>query len=230
MGSFCYSVCQCKCISDEQSQELAVGLANRKIAEQDLLDVAEDGDILLFNSNLINAKVQRTLLWADFDHVAVIVRTKELKEQNDFIILEAIAPEVRAVKWSNWRKVIKSLKDKGKCTLNSVYFRKVNAPRNSQTQENLIEFTKQSIGKKYSITYDKLLRQSTIDFTQRIDLTSVDEENYSYDRLSRKKRTFFCSELVAKALKIVNIIKNNETSCTQFYPKHFSSRYSENDE
>ena len=35
-------------------------------------------------------------------------------------------------------------------------------------------------------------------------------------------RTFFCSELVAKAFKILGVIENDKTSCTRFYPKHFS--------
>ena len=36
-------------------------------------------------------------------------------------------------------------------------------------------------------------------------------------------RTFFCSELVAKAFKVIGVIQNDETSCTRFYPKHFST-------
>ena len=35
-------------------------------------------------------------------------------------------------------------------------------------------------------------------------------------------RTFFCSELIAKAFKVIGVIQNDETSCTRFYPKHFS--------
>ena len=35
-------------------------------------------------------------------------------------------------------------------------------------------------------------------------------------------RTFFCSELVAKAFKVMKVIENDKTSCTRFYPKHFS--------
>ena len=37
-----------------------------------------------------------------------------------------------------------------------------------------------------------------------------------------ENRTFFCSELVAKAFKTLNIIENDDTSCTLFYPGHFS--------
>lgn len=32
-------------------------------------------------------------------------------------------------------------------------------------------------------------------------------------------RTFFCSELVAKAYKAFGIIRDDGTSCTKFFPK-----------
>ena len=37
-------------------------------------------------------------------------------------------------------------------------------------------------------------------------------------------RTFFCSELVAKAFKCLGVIEDDETSCARFYPHHFASR------
>jgi hypothetical protein len=37
-------------------------------------------------------------------------------------------------------------------------------------------------------------------------------------------RTFFCSELVAKAFKLLKIIEDEGTSCTQFFPGHFSCK------
>lgn len=36
-----------------------------------------------------------------------------------------------------------------------------------------------------------------------------------------QNRTFFCSELVAKAYKHLGIIENDNRSCSQFYPGHF---------
>ena len=38
-------------------------------------------------------------------------------------------------------------------------------------------------------------------------------------------RTFFCSELVAKACKVLGIIQDDDTSSAKFFPAHFSSRY-----
>ena len=119
----------------------------------------------------MNAQVQRTLLWTDFDHVAIIVRTEQLKAENDFIILEAVAPVVRCVRWSNIRKAIIGMQKKGKNTLNSLYYRKVNIDRTKTKHDLLIEFAQQSIGKKYSLTYEKIQRNETTGFTHNIDLT-----------------------------------------------------------
>ena len=35
-------------------------------------------------------------------------------------------------------------------------------------------------------------------------------------------RTFFCSELVAKSFKCLGVIENDEKSCSQYHPVHFS--------
>lgn len=44
-------------------------------------------------------------------------------------------------------------------------------------------------------------------------------------RLIAADRTFFCSELVAKAFKILGILEDDDTSSAKFYPSHFSSKY-----
>jgi len=38
-----------------------------------------------------------------------------------------------------------------------------------------------------------------------------------------KDRTFFCSELVAKAFKVLGIIEDNDIACSQVMPHHFSA-------
>ena len=38
-----------------------------------------------------------------------------------------------------------------------------------------------------------------------------------------KNRTFFCSELVAKAFKSMQIIENDNMSCSMYFPSHFTS-------
>lgn len=44
-------------------------------------------------------------------------------------------------------------------------------------------------------------------------------------RLIAADRTFFCSELVAKAFKILGILEDDGTSSAKFYPSHFSTKY-----
>ena len=39
-----------------------------------------------------------------------------------------------------------------------------------------------------------------------------------------EERTFFCSELMAKAFKVLGIIQDDGTSCSQFYPHNFSAK------
>jgi len=36
-------------------------------------------------------------------------------------------------------------------------------------------------------------------------------------------RTFFCSELVAKAFKVCGVMDNSEEACSNFLPSHFST-------
>tara|TARA_B110000285_G_C15031573_1_gene567059 strand:+ start:1047 stop:1241 length:195 start_codon:yes stop_codon:yes gene_type:complete len=43
------------------------------------------------------------------------------------------------------------------------------------------------------------------------------------DKLIEDDRTFFCSELVAKSFKFLGIMEDDDVSCAQFYPHHFSA-------
>lgn len=43
-------------------------------------------------------------------------------------------------------------------------------------------------------------------------------------QLINQDRTFFCSELVAKACKILGILENDSTSSSRFHPVHFSTK------
>ena len=54
------------------------------IDEKQFTTWARSGDILLFHTNKASASIQRTLLWTDIDHVAVIVRA-ETKDKTIFV-------------------------------------------------------------------------------------------------------------------------------------------------
>lgn len=76
--------------------------------------------------------------------------------------------------------------------------------------ESLEKFLGEAVGKKYGL--GGLLKQKTMKKTS--DSNDLLDED----------RSFFCSELVAKAFKCLRIIEDDDTSCTQFYPGTFSSK------
>jgi hypothetical protein len=39
-----------------------------------------------------------------------------------------------------------------------------------------------------------------------------------------EQRTFFCSELVAKACKVLGILEDDSTACSRFMPSSFSTK------
>ena len=43
------------------------------------------------------------------------------------------------------------------------------------------------------------------------------------NKLIEDDRTFFCSELAAKSFKFLGIIEDDDISCAQYYPHHFSA-------
>ena len=59
-------------------------------------------------------------------------------------------------------------------------------------------------------------------------ITKINKRDHGY-MLINKDRTFFCSELVAKAFKELGIRKTTGKSSTKFYPKHFASDFKKDD-
>ena len=99
-----------------------------------------------------------------------------------------------------------------------------------------------TLQKQYSCSYQKLLMRKSLPLKESFkkeqintdyDIFSsindaaffqnVEEREVAQTKFVNKDRTFFCSELVAKAFKTLGIILDDDTSCTQFYPAHFTS-------
>ena len=197
------------------------------------MNQARSGDIILFHTNRFAAGFQRVLLSSDFDHVACVVRSDYAFDV--IYLLEAVGTGVRLIKWDQIRKYIG--RDDSKF-FSSVSYRKVNMDRSRDFHDKFIEFANQTIGHKYSLDVPKLGRQKSIGLKWKPEeeaaVALIEEAekiggNHQYEKLVRDDRTFFCSELVAKALKTLEIIENDDRSCTQFYPKHFSSNCCQND-
>lgn len=70
-------------------------------------------------------------------------------------------------------------------------------------------FRRNSAGKEYGINLKKI-------FTSKSEVYSQNNQAYIKD-----DRQFFCSELVAKSLKVLGLMKHLEKSCTLYYPGCF---------
>ena len=108
-------------------------------------------------------------------------------------------------KWSALKEHVGTGKFYDKCV-----FRHVEVQRTDDMIESLEKFLSQAVGLSYGLTPGKLMRKTTVagDMAKNID----------------SDRTFFCSELVAKAFKTLGIMISDDTSSTQFLPGSFSSR------
>jgi hypothetical protein len=71
-------------------------------------------------------------------------------------------------------------------------------------------FLEEAVGNKYGLSPKKLL----------IQRNTIKPKNGKY---IDDDRTFFCSELVAKAYKVLGIIDNDSKACSSYYPSSFSS-------
>jgi len=75
-------------------------------------------------------------------------------------------------------------------------------------------FLEEVLGRKYGLNISKLTKMQTMKVNKDISSKEYVDDN----------RTFFCSELVAKAFKIIGVLKDDGQSSTQFLPGHFSSK------
>lgn len=113
---------------------------------------------------------------------------------------------VRICDWKDVRQDIGSSTN-GK-SFRHIIYRSVDFNRD-QNIGLLYHFFREHLGKDYGLTVKKLRQETTID--------SIEQEE-------DMERTFFCSELIAKAFKECGVLIDDNTSCTQFTPNSFSQR------
>lgn len=76
----------------------------QSMTENDFLEKAQTGDILLFRGNRAATALTRALTSSEFDHVGIIVR---LKDKDDVYIIEATGRiGVSVNRWSNIKQHI----------------------------------------------------------------------------------------------------------------------------
>ena len=88
---------------------------------------------------------------------------------------------------------------------------------------DLLRFIDESLGLRYGLTTQKLLKSKSVAVPSVIQSQVQVGSAQFRKQFITEDRTFFCSELVAKLCKVLGIIENNDLSCTQFYPSHFTS-------
>lgn len=152
---------------------------------------ANTGDILLFRSKGVVAKMQRGFTRGDFDHIALIMCFASGK----VILLEATDKDgVACLEWDyfikmNWHTMYSRL-----------VYRSLDIMRTEDMIRKLEKFVKNVDGKKFGIGPSKFIRNTSIE--------PGEESN------------FFCSELVASAYKAMGIFPSTLKS-SSLWPGDF---------
>jgi hypothetical protein len=161
---------------------------------------------LLFKGNSINSKVIRTVTAGRYDHVAMILKFESAPEQ--VYLIEATGN--RGVSLNRF-DFIRDFIGKKKF-YQTLMYRQAKYERNDEVVDRLEVFLKEAIGRQYGIGTKIFSKHKSMKIKKGSDKQFIEEN-----------RTFFCSELVAKAFKTLGIIENDDTACSSFLPSHFSS-------
>lgn len=177
------------------------------MSESQFKEIADTGDILLFRGTHAGGLLTRTVTASHFDHVAMVL--KFANDPNEVFMVEATGNMgVSLNRWDYLREHVGAGKFYEK-----LVFRHVNFDRGDKFVDKLEKFLSEAVGLKYGLNAGKLSRQKT----QHLKSTDTNE-------MIAEDRTFFCSELLAKAFKCLGIIEDNEINCARFYPHNFGSR------
>ncbi|CAD8068902.1 unnamed protein product [Paramecium primaurelia] len=172
---------------------------NSQIKNSKVLSDCQDGDIALFKSKNNTTKVLRAITMCEYDHVCMLYR-----DNGYLFVFEAVQTGVGTFPWSDL--VEKDyLEYYEKICIRKLNYTKKNTP---DVQQKLKQFILNNLGNEYGLTPSKLLKT----ISQIVPQQSQVEE---------KKRTYFCSELVAKAYKEMGLLDQMKSS-TQYYPSDFT--------
>ena len=94
--------------------------------------------------------------------------------------------------------------------------------------EKLENFLQQAVGLQYGLNVrDVLMRRTTKGRCSMMSSIKQDPSDCDQTFIEEGRR-FFCSELIAKAYKILGVIENDSTPCSKYFPYHFSEKGSKN--
>ncbi|CAI2368613.1 unnamed protein product [Moneuplotes crassus] len=176
-----------------------------RVNEVTFLNEADSGDILLFTGKTVISGITRKITNSHYDHVAMVLT---FLEDDEIYFLESTASGVHVTTWTELKTYVDELYSK-------VVWRKLYCERDDDFCEVLGTFINAVDNMGYKISISKLLR--------RRSLMPRESEVLDQNRIVDKNRTFFCSELIAKAYKTLGLLISTR-SCTTIYPKHFSSK------
>jgi len=176
-----------------------IGAEERRISATLFKDNARSGDIVLFKTDSLSGKVIRKVTSGNWDHIAIVFNFASGKCG----ILESL--QNTGVAAYLWEDLIES---KAYLEYKKVAIRPLIVPRDKKKHfihkiEKFIYEASKS-GLNYGLGATKLMRRKSV-------IASTWDEN----------RTYFCSELVAKCLKGVRLLRPNPASC-QYRPCDFS--------
>lgn len=170
----------------------------KRISPQKFEALAKTGDILLFRSLGSMPKLIRSISGGHFDHVALVLQVADGR----ICLLESTGGQgVSVCTWeeflaNDWYSLYPEL------TLRRVRF--------LRTHNRLIALQKwieEVIGKPYGLTINKLMQRKSVSMGG----AATDE-------------AFFCSQLVAEGLKILDVIPRGLSS-TQYWPATFEAAH-----
>ncbi len=163
-----------------------------------LLSMCAAGDVVLFRTQGVLQSLHRGILNTDYDHVGVIVRIPEFSNSiSSLYIMEATTDGCLCYPL---RKRLTAWNVSGA----EIVYRHLNMSRTENRLRALGHFVAENDGKPYSITPGKLFRSRN---------TRGGSE--------KQADAFFCSELVAGALKSIGALGFSKSN-SGYYPSHFA--------
>jgi hypothetical protein len=134
----------------------------------------------------------------------------------DLFILEAVGD--RGVRITSWLNIRGELYAGG--FFDKVATRKLCFEMTPERLGDLDQFRKACVGHKYGLSPTRIL------FTTKSKPTIGGEDGRNKHVEIEKGRQFFCSELVAKAFKVLQVLKNpDQKGCSNYYPGSFAPLY-----
>lgn len=171
---------------------------NRPVMHLDALDeVAEFGDIILFRSVNPMAGIQRRITGGvTFDHIGMVVK----RQREGYELLEATGEGVTAY------PLVERLAaySDGFCDL--IALRKIRFGRTPELSKKLADYTSQVEGKPYALSFSRLA------FSRLRSVSTLP---------STRKREYFCSELIAEALRLLGAFTATGRPDSYFLPHFF---------